>query len=56
MMRMLSVEEIMLLHRKLIEQTGGSQGVGDIGLIESVVHWAFSTLTALICLQLWKPR
>lgn len=33
-MRLLSVEEIIILHHKLIEQTGGSFGVRDVGLIE----------------------
>lgn len=43
MMRLLSVEEIMVLHRKLIEQTGGSYGVRDQGLIESAVNRASAT-------------
>lgn len=43
MMRLLSVEEIIVLHRKLIEQTGGSYGVRDRGLIESAVNRALAT-------------
>ena len=42
-MRLLTVEEIMLLHSNLIEQTGGSYGVRDTGLIESAIHRAAAT-------------
>lgn len=43
MIRLLSVNEIMVLHRKLIEQTGGGYGVRDQGLIESAVNRASVT-------------
>ena len=42
-MRVLSVEEILLLQRKLIERTGGSQGVRDQGLVASAVNRASAT-------------
>lgn len=32
-----TVEEVLLLHRKLIEQTGGSHGVRSMPLIESAL-------------------
>lgn len=31
------VEDVLLLHRKLIERTGGAEGVRDLGLIESAL-------------------
>ncbi len=34
----LSVEEILELHRMLIEQFGGKPGVRDLGLVESAVY------------------
>lgn len=42
-MKGIDVEEIMIFHRKIIEQTGGSDGVRDIGLIKSALNRAFST-------------
>ncbi len=44
-MRLLSVDEIIILHQKLIVQTGGSHGVRDMGLIESAVNRA----SAIFC-------
>ena len=37
-MILLTVEEILSLHEKLIDKTGGSQGVRDMGLLESAVY------------------
>ena len=42
-MRLLTVHDIILLHTKLIEQTGGSHGIRDAGLIESAVNRALAT-------------
>jgi len=39
-MILLSVDEIMSLHEKLIDKTGGSQGIRDRGLLESAVYSA----------------
>ena len=39
-MILLTVEEILSLHEKLIDKTGGSQGVRDMGLLESAVYSA----------------
>lgn len=36
-MIILTVDEILLLHEKLIRATGGSPGLRDIGLLESAV-------------------
>lgn len=39
-MRTLAVTDIILLHRKLINQTGGSHGIRDSGLVESALNRA----------------
>jgi len=36
-MRYLSVEQVLFLHARLVEETGGSHGIRDIGLLESAV-------------------
>ena len=42
-MRLLTVPDIILLHKKLIEQTGGSHGIRDASLIESAANRALTT-------------
>ncbi len=37
-MRLLTGEEILYLHHRLIEETGGSHGVRDVGLLQSAVQ------------------
>jgi death-on-curing protein len=37
MMRNLSIANVILLHQKLINQTGGSHGVRDKNLVESAI-------------------
>ena len=36
-MRYLTLKETLELHRRIIEQTGGSTGIRDIGLLESAL-------------------
>ena len=43
MMHKLSKVNIILLHQKVIEQTGGSHGVRDMNLVESAISRAFAT-------------
>lgn len=42
-MILLTVEEIINLHSKLIAKTGGSDGLRDINLLESAVYSALSS-------------
>lgn len=37
-----SKEKVLLLHQLIAEETGGSIGVRDIGLLESALENAFS--------------
>ena len=37
-MILLTIEEILSLHEKLIDKTGGSRGIRDMGLLESAVY------------------
>lgn len=43
----LSVEEVMTLHGRLIESTGGLDGVRDHGLLESAVHSVFASFDGI---------
>ena len=38
-----SEEKVLLLHRLLIEATGGADGVRDIGLLDSALEAAYAT-------------
>ena len=38
-----SKEKVMLLHRLLVEQTGGEDGIRDVGLLESALEAAYAT-------------
>ena len=38
-----SEEKVLLLHRLLIEATGGADGVRDIGLLDSALESAYAT-------------
>ncbi|HEM3696479.1 TPA: type II toxin-antitoxin system death-on-curing family toxin [Streptococcus suis] len=42
-MKILTVEQVIELHTRLIQSTGGLDGVRDVGLIESSLSSAFST-------------
>lgn len=42
-MKVLTVEQVIELHTRLIQATGGVDGVRDVGLIESSLSSAFST-------------
>jgi death-on-curing protein len=37
-MRYLTAEEILILHARVVDATGGSHGVRDVELIKSIVH------------------
>lgn len=38
----LTVERVLLLHQLMIEQTGGADGIRDMGLLESAVESIFA--------------
>ena len=42
-MKKLSKEQILMLHKQLIEQTGGRDGVRDHGLLESAIESPFQS-------------
>ncbi|MDP4144061.1 MAG: type II toxin-antitoxin system death-on-curing family toxin [Bacillota bacterium] len=42
-MEFLDIDNIQLFHKKIINKTGGSEGIRDIGLIESALNRAFVT-------------
>ena len=55
-MRLLSIQDIILLHKKLIEQTGGSHGIRDAGLIESALNRALATFDGQDLYRTVKPK
>ena len=42
-MRWLSLAEVLDLHRQLIEQSGGSPGIRDLGLLEASLAQPWQT-------------
>ncbi len=42
-MTLLTVDEVVALHKKLVSATGGSHGIRDIGLVESAIYSAIQT-------------
>lgn len=42
-MKNVEIGDVLIFHRKLIEQTGGSDGIRDLGLIESALNRAYMT-------------
>ncbi|MBZ4654741.1 MAG: type toxin-antitoxin system death-on-curing family toxin [Peptococcaceae bacterium] len=42
-MKNIDIKMVLTFHKKLIEQTGGSEGVRDIGLIESALNRGLMT-------------
>lgn len=39
----MSKEKVLLLHQLIAEETGGSVGVRDVGLLESALNNAYAT-------------
>ncbi|GLC30190.1 type II toxin-antitoxin system death-on-curing family toxin [Clostridium omnivorum] len=42
-MELLDIENIILFHKKIVSKTGGSEGIRDLGLIESALNRALMT-------------
>ncbi|MEW9701872.1 type II toxin-antitoxin system death-on-curing family toxin [Paenibacillus sp. SI8] len=42
-MKTLEVSQIIAFHKKIVKATGGSDGIRDLGLIESALNKAFAT-------------
>lgn len=40
----LSKEQVILLHKRLIETTGGSDGIRDVGMLDSALSNPFQSL------------
>ena len=65
-MIILSLEQVLLMHKQLIEESGGSDEVRDIGLLKSAINNPFQTFggvelypsvqekAARLCLELLK--
>jgi len=46
-MKTVTLNDILLFHKKIIKETGGSEGVRDIGLIDSSLNRAFQTFNGI---------
>lgn len=46
-MKMLTKEQIILLHRELIKETGGADGIRDEGLLESALSAPFQSFDGI---------
>ncbi len=46
-MKMVTLNDILLFHKKIIEETGGREGVRDVGLIDSSLNRAFQTFNEI---------
>lgn len=44
---MVTLNDILLFHRKIIKETGGSEGIRDFGLIDSSLNRAFQTFNGI---------
>lgn len=42
-MRGITVEQILMLHKKMIDMTGGAEGLRNIDLLESAINNAYAT-------------
>ena len=42
-MKQISIEQIKLIHSELVKETGGSDGLRDISLLESAIYAPFQT-------------
>lgn len=46
-MKSINIENVLLFHKKIVEQTGGSQEIRDLGLIESGLNRGSATFDAI---------
>ena len=44
-MRYLTAEQVLFIHSRIIDETGGMHGIRDLGLLESAVSRPHATLT-----------
>ena len=46
-MNKLNIEQVLLLHRSLIDELGGSHGIRDINLLDSAIHMPYMTFDGI---------
>ncbi len=56
MIRYLTLEEVLELHRLVLEQSGGLDGVRDLGGLDSALAQPRMTFSARICIRTWPRR
>lgn len=55
-MILLNKEQIKHLHNKLIQETGGIDGIRDEGLLNSALSVPFQSFGGEDCIQLFRER
>lgn len=55
-MIVLSKTQILMMHKSLIEGTGGLDGIRDENLLDSAINAPFQNLTAKIYFQLYNKK
>ena len=52
----LSKEQVILLHKRLIEATGGSNGIRDDGMLDSALANPFQSFETKNCTQVYRQK
>lgn len=52
----LTKEQVLMLHRQLIESTGGCDGIRDDGLLDSALESPFQSFGAKSYIQAFKQK
>lgn len=52
----LTVDDVIILHEKIIDKTGGIRGIRDIGLLEMAVNSPFASFGGKIYIRMWKKK
>ena len=55
-MKILNKRQILLLHKQLIDETGGSHGLRDEGLLESALASLFRNMLLFHRIRLFSKR
>lgn len=55
-MKRLSKEQVILLHKRLIEATGGSDGIRDNGMLDSALSNPFQSFGDENCIQVYRQK
>ena len=52
----LTKEQVLMLHERLIETTGGSKGIRDEGMLDSALSNPFQSFGAKNCIRVFRQK